>query len=298
MKNILFEGVYSATFSIYDKNMNIIRDSVKRLIDFNTKNGIKGFYVGGGTGECTVLPNETRKQMLEAVKEFAPSDAKIIAHIGAGHLEDTEDLIYHANEIGVDAISSLPPALTSYYNANETVEYYRHLAELSDAPVIAYATPVLTCDPVWFAKEIMSFDNVIGLKVSIRDYYAFEKLKNVNGGDINILNGPDECMMAGLAMGADGAIGTTYNLLPKTSTAIYDNFKKNNIDEARKYQKHMNRLIDRLLGNNLAYWKVPLQLLGIDTGYTVAPAKMPTDEEIKTLLKDLKDMGYAEELKL
>ena len=70
MNNILFEGIYAATFSIYDENMNVKRDSVEKLVNYNLKNGLKGFYVGGNTGECTVLPNKTRKQMLEAVKEL------------------------------------------------------------------------------------------------------------------------------------------------------------------------------------------------------------------------------------
>ena len=123
--NILFEGVYSATFSVYDKEMNVIKPSIEKLISYNLKNGIKGFYVGGNTGECTVLPNKTRIQMLEAVKENA-GDAAIIAHIGAGHLEDTTELLNHANSVGVDAISSLPPSLTAYYKPEEIIEYYKY----------------------------------------------------------------------------------------------------------------------------------------------------------------------------
>ncbi len=297
MKNIIFEGVYSATFAIYDKNLDVMKNSVKKLIDFNLKNGVKGFYVGGNTGECTVLPNKTRKQMLEAVKEFSPDGTEIMAHIGAGHLDDTEDLIAHANEVGVDVVASLPPALTSYYKPDEIIEYYKHIAALSKSPVLAYVTPILTCDVVWFAEKIMEIENVIGLKVSIPNYYAFEKIKNVNGGDINILNGPDECMLAGLAMGADGAVGTTYNLMPKTSSAIYDCFKKGDIEGARKNQKLLNRCIDTLFGNNLATWKEMLKLADIDPGYTVAPAIMPSEEKYKELAKKLIEYGCTEEMK-
>ncbi len=298
MKNILFEGVYSATFAIYDKNLDVMKNSVKKLIDFNLKNGVKGFYVGGNTGECTVLPNKTRKQMLEAVKEFSHEGTEIMAHIGAGHLEDAVDLVNHANQIGVDAIASLPPALTSYYNPEEIIEYYKYISSISNSPVLAYVTPVLTCDVVWFAEKIMEIDNVIGLKVSIPDYYAFEKIKNVNGGDINILNGPDQCMLAGLAMGADGAVGTTYNLMPKTSCAIYDCFKKGDIEGARKKQKLLNRCIDTLLGNNLATWKEVLKMIDIDPGYTVAPTIMPSEEKFAEIAKILTEKCCAEEMKL
>lgn len=295
MKNVLFEGIYSATFSIYDKNLKVIKPSVEKLIAYNLKNGIRGFYVGGNTGECTVLPNHTRMEMLETVKEFA-GDAKIIAHIGAGHLDDTLELVSHANQIGIDAISSLPPSLTSYYDANETIEYYRLLAKESKSPVLAYVTPVLTCDPIWFAQEIMKIDNIAGLKLTIPDYYLFEKMKLVNDGDINVLNGPDECMLAGLIMGADGAIGSTYNLMPKTACAIYDNFKNGNIAEARKNQYRLNRLIDTIVGSNKAAWKIPLTLLGIDPGYTVPPAAMPTEFREKEILDKLARFGCIEEM--
>ena len=294
--NVLFKGVYSATFSVYDKEMNVIKPSIEKLIGYNLKNGINGFYVGGNTGECTVLPNKTRMQMLETVKENA-GDASIIAHIGAGHLDDTTELLEHANSVGVDAIASLPPSLTAYYKPEEIIEYYKYLAKNSKSPVIAYVTPpVLTCDPIWFAEEIMKIDNVAGIKLTIPNYYIFEKMKLVNNGNINILNGPDECMLAGLIMGADGAIGTTYNLMPKTACAIYDNFMSGNIKEAQAHQHKLNRFIDTIVGNNLAVWKSILTVMGIDSGYTIAPAIMPTDEKVKELIKRLESFGCTEEM--
>ena len=296
MKNILFEGVYSATFSIYDEQLNVKKTSVKQLINYNLKNGVVGFYVGGNTGECTVLPNKTRKQMLEAVKEYSKPDTHIIAHVGSGHLDDVEDLIYHANSVGVDAIASLPPSLTAFYKPDEIVDYYRHIASISKTPVLAYVTPVLNCDTLWYANEIMKIENMAGIKLSIADYYTFERVKLVNNGDINILNGPDECMLSGLAMGADGAIGTTYNFLPATACKLYDNFKLGNIEEARKYQHKLNDFINTMFNCPLRSWKPILQALDIDPGHLVAPRKMPTSDELNQTLKRLNDLGcFSEE---
>lgn len=297
MNNILFEGVYSATFSIYDENMNVKKDSVAKLIKYNEDNGIKGFYVGGNTGECTVLPNKTRKQMLEAVKEYASPNAQIMAHVGAGHLDDVKDLIEHANSVGVDAIASLPPSLMSYYKPDEIVEYYKYIASLTKSPVLAYVTPVLNCDVVWYAKQVMEIENMIGIKLSIADYYTFEKLKRAMDGNINILNGPDEAMICGLAMGADGAIGTTYNLLPATACKIYDNFKAGNIAEAQKYQHKLNQAIDIILGGNIGKWKSVLTAIDIDPGYTVFPAHTYTEAETKELLAKLDEAGVLKEMR-
>lgn len=291
MNNILFEGIYSAIFSIYDENMNVIEESVKKLIEHGEKNGLRGFYVGGNTGECTVLPNRTRKQMLECVKKYASPTSKIIAHVGAGHLDDVLDLIQHANELGVDAIASLPPSLTSYYRANEIVEYYRYIASLSKVPVLAYVTSVLNCDPMEFTQKVMEIENIIGLKMSIPDYYGFERIKTVGGGNINILNGPDECMLSGLAMGADGAIGTSYNVMPDQACGIYNNFKAGNWEEALNCQHRLNRYIDVYAGKSIVDWKSALRLIGIDPGYTVAPAHKVDEEMYNAFLEKLKANG-------
>ena len=295
MDNIKFKGIYSPIYSLYDKNMNVLKDSVEKLVRFNLKNGIKGFYVGGNTGECPVLPNQTRKQMLEAVKSVS-GDFSIIAHIGAGHFDDTLDLLDHANSIGVDAVSSLPPSLGEYYASDEILEYYRILAKKSKSPVLAYVTSALNCDVLWFVKELMKIENVIGVKLTVHDYYLFNQVKTVNGGNINVLNGPDQSLLAGLAMGADGAIGTTYNFMPKTACAIYDCFQKGDMKKALEEQTKLNQVINILLPMNIAFWKLPLIGLGIDVGYTVAPQKMPTKEETKEVLDKLMKTAYAENI--
>lgn len=296
MNNILFEGIYSAIYSIYDEQMNVIEDSVRRLIKYGEENGLRGFYVGGNTGECTVLPNRTRKQMLECVKKYASPNSKIIAHVGAGHLDDVEDLMAHANAIGVDATASLPPSLTAYYREDEIIEYYKHLAALSESPVLAYVTPVLRGDLVKFSEQIIEIDNVVGIKMSIPDYFSFERIKNINGGNINILNGPDESMLSGLVMGADGAIGTSYNLMPAQACGVYDNFKAGKLAEALDCQHKLNRYIECFLGNGIVAWKSALRLIGIDPGYTVAPARRVTDEAFDAFVKAMKENGSYDEI--
>ena len=58
-----FTGIHSAIFSAYDENMNVKKETVARMVEEQLSAGIEGFYVGGNTGECTVLPAKTRKQM-------------------------------------------------------------------------------------------------------------------------------------------------------------------------------------------------------------------------------------------
>ena len=293
MKNNKFiEGILPAIFSVYDEDLNVIRGTVDKLVNYQLQGGVKGFYVGGNTGECTVLPAKTRKQMLETVLEANAGRGKVIAHVGAGHFDEVMDLLQHANDCGVDAIASLPPSLQAYYEADEIVEYYKILAEKSKVPVYAYVTGVLNCDLVTFAQQMAEIDNIVGLKISISNYYAMERVVRFCGDKLNILNGPDETLTSGLIIGADGAIGTTYNMLPKLTIAIYDAVKNGDVSKARQLQNKLNDLIDIALPGNIAYWKAIMTCMGFDMGYTVQPQRLVSPTELKDLETKLQGVGF------
>ena len=293
----LLEGVYSALFSVYDENLNVKKDTVKKLVDYHLDNGLKGFYVGGATGECVVLPAKTRKQMLEASVEANNGRGQIIAHIGAGHFDETMDLLDHANNMDIQGVSSLPPSLMGYYRPSEIVDYYKVLAKKSKHPVYAYINPYVAsvlsgANLVGFAKELANVENVAGLKISLSDYYTFEKITASVGDKLNILNGPDECMICGLSVGADGAIGTTYNIVPKLSVEIYDKFKANDMAGALAAQRKLNQVVGIALGLNISRWKDIMELMGFDMGHTVYPAQRQTKEEKLKLKEDLDKIGF------
>ena len=291
---IKFNGIYSALFSIYDENMNVKRNSVKQLMEYNQKNGLQGFYVGGASGECIVLPNKTRIQMLETVMEYK-KESTVIAHIGAGHWEDTVELVKHANNYDVDAIASLPPALMEYYNVEETVNYYKSLSDLSNKPLMAYIQTFYKGDIVELTRRLAEIPNVCGVKLTVPNYYLFAKLRALFP-DINILNGPDESLLAGLAIGANGAIGTSYNILPGVAERLYNAVQKNDLNVARKCQYILNNAINVLIKENIAGWKLPLEVIGIDMGYTVYPRIMPNGGHKKEIIDILKANGTIEEI--
>ena len=298
----LFTGMHSAIFSVYDENMDIKKDTVVKMVEDQLDAGIQGFYVGGNTGECTVLPAKTRKQMLETVVEANKGRGKIMAHLGAGHFDEVMDLLNHANTQKIDAIASLPPSLCSYYNHKDTIEYYKLLAKKSKFPVYAYVTPVTMqhSELYSFAKELSEIDNIAGLKITIPDYFKFSLVNQIDGGRLNNLNGPDEMMLSALVIGADGGIGTTYNIVPKVVVKIYDSFKKGDLKTALEYQNKLNNFIQLMLGfvngRGLGYWKASLSLLGYDMGHTVFPATPVSEIDLKILKEKLTAIKFFEEM--
>lgn len=288
-ETINLKGVYSALFTIYDEELKVKKGAVHRLMKYHQENGLQGFYVGGNSGEGMVLSVKTRMDMLEVVME-EKKDSTIISHIGAATLQDATELLKHADKCGVDVISSQIPVCIPAYNDDEIVEYYRYLSSLTDKPLLAYINGLIKGNVYEVAGQIMDIPNMIGVKMTIPNYYYFERLKTMNP-DMVLLNGPDESLLSGLVMGADGGIGTSYNILPDTVADIYNCFVQGNMEQALAAQKKLNTLIASVAGKNIGHWKFFLELMGFDMGYTVAPATKVDEAKRKEYEKVLSELN-------
>jgi N-acetylneuraminate lyase len=145
-------------------------------------------------------------------------------------------------------------------------------------------------------EKIMGIRNMIGLKWTSYDYYEMRKIKELNGGDINVINGPDETLLCGLVMGADGGIGATYNPMPKVFVKIYESFMSGNIVAAQEAQFKANKVIKILLRHGVLNGvKDMLEMIGIDMGYCTYPLKRFTASEQEIFRAELKTLRFEEE---
>ena len=294
--NVMFKGVMSALVSCIDENENVKEDSMRRLMNWHLKEGFSGFYLTGGTGEGPLLQKETRKRIVEIAKDEAGDRCHLIAHVGAIDLKTAVELAKHAGEVGMDAISSVPPFFVHYGEA-QIADYYKALSDASGLPILMYASPLAGVNITWdMVDRLMEIPNMIGLKWTNYDYFTMHRIKALRGGNINVINGPDESLLCGLSMGADGGIGATYNLMPKLFSRIYNSFKSGNLADAQEAQFKANRLIEVLIKFGVVVGiKDALEMLGFDCGYQVYPQKRFTAEEQAAFHAALKEINYEEE---
>ena len=293
---VKFSGVMSALVSCIDEHEQVKEDAMRRLMDWHLKEGFTGFYLTGGTGEGPVLQKETRKRIAEIAKDAVGGRAKLIAHVGAIDLTTACELARHAGEIGLDAISSVPPFFF-HYGEGEITDYYRALSDASGLPVLMYASPLSGVSITWdMVDRLMDIPNMIGLKWTSYDYFTMHRIKSLRGGNINVINGPDECLLCGLAMGADGGIGATYNVMPKLFSQVYRGFRAGDMAAAQAAQFKANKLIELLIKFGVVCGiKDILAMIGYDCGYQVYPQKRFTDEERTAFHQALKEIRFEEE---
>lgn len=286
---VLFKGIFPALVSPFDENGDILVEETKRLVKWEMSWGVNGFYICGSTGEGLVMKSEARKKLLEVVLEATEGKVPVIDHIGAIDLRTTIELAKHAEKAGAAAISSIPP-IYFRYDEDEIVNYYKAITDACSLPLVMYGignTGIqLSFNTV---KRVMELPHAIGLKWTYPDYFTLGKIKDIDGGNINVINGPDEMLVCGLAIGADAGIGTTYNLMPGLFVELYREFNAGNVTRAREIQHAINKVIDVLLKNNaLPATKAAIRgLLGFNVGECTPPLKQYSHQEFDKLMNDL-----------
>ena len=284
--NIKLGGILPAVVPPLHADETVNIHGFEQLLERVYGAGAAGVYVCGSTGEGLALPVRERKKVAEIAIRSSPAGKQVIVHVGARSDEDLSVLVRHASSLAVTAISSLPPAGI----AGELLPgYYRALAASSAVPVVAYYFPEFTGTALKFEQllEIASIPNVHGIKFTDYDLYSLSRL--VNRG-VTVFNGRDEILAAGFLMGAQGGIGSIYNLLTRHFVRLFDHARAGRWVDARKLQQEVNRVIDVLLQYPLipAIKKV-LSWKGIDCGLAVHPTRVLTLEEENRLHKEIGD---------
>ena len=272
-----FRGVFPAVVTPFDANGEFAGATFERLLARLYETGVHGVYVCGQTGEGLLQPVSMRQQVAEAAVRCSPKDRTVILHVGAARLADAIQLARHAERIGASAVSSLPPA--GNYSFAELRGYYQQLANASGLPLLVYYYPeasrlTVTLDHL---LDLCEIPNVVGLKFTDFDLY---KLHQIGQSGKVIFNGRDEVFAAGLLMGADGGIGTFYNLVPGLVLKVYLSALSGQWDEARRAQDQVNELIRITLQfPMLSAVKTMLKWQGFDCGPCLAPRQNLTHEQ-------------------
>ena len=273
MKN--FKGIFPALLTPFKNDGSVNDEQLIKLVEYNLSKGVDGFYAGGSTAEAFLLSFEERKHVLRVISEAARGRCTLIAQTGCIATEMTAELAKYSESIGYDAVSSVPPFYYKF-TFDEIKAYYFALADAVHIPIFIYNIPVFS-GVTFTAENISEFlkdERFLGVKFTSNDYYSLERIKSAFPGKI-IYNGYDEMMLAGLSMGADGGIGSTYNFMAEKFIALRGLFESGNMIEAQKLQKQINRIIEELIKVGVMQGeKYVLDRLGFDMG----PCRKPFAE--------------------
>ena len=287
-------SIFAALLTPFREDGRINEDGVAPLVDYILSKGVHGLYASGSTGESILQSREERAELLTALAEYARGKCTLIAHVGAASTGDAASLAATAKAQGYDAVSAVPPY---YYKHNfaDIKAYYHAIADAADLPVIIYNIPVLTGTDLSTQKllELMQDPRIAGAKFTATDLFQFQQLRTA-APDKKFYFGTDEMFLGAAAMGSDGGIGSTYNLIGDVYLGIETAVKAGDIEEARRLQDKANALIAILLQTGvMPGLKHALNRMGIPVGPCRAPFSEPDSEALKLLDRWLIDNSYT-----
>lgn len=287
----LLAGLYPALPTPLDSQYHLKEDVAAKLLHHLLAAGMDGVYVAGSTGEGLRLPKDTRKALVELLMRELPTDKKLLVHVGTAKVEDAIELAEHAARCGAHAISSLPPQA----DAAGVQAYYQKLAQESALPLILYFFPKVAPNAFTDPQQLLDacdLPNVVGVKFTDFNLYLMQRL--VNRGKL-VFNGYDEVFAAGLLMGAQGGIGSTYNLMPEAYRKILTAAKSGDWDAARRCQADVNQVIEVLAAKPFfPALRAVLKHEGFDCGPLLSGERLDsedTEAEIVAILQQKMPAG-------
>ncbi len=174
-----------------------------------------------------------------------------------------------ARDMGYENISATPPFYYGY-TSRDICDYYYAISRAVGMPVIVYNFPGNTRvdfnldDPNY--RELFTSSAITGVKHTNQALYQMERFMELNPA-LKMFNGFDETMIAAMALGAAGSIGSTFNCMLPHYLKIYNAYQAGNMDEARLLQHKANNIMEAFCKAGLiAAIKYVLKGQGIDAG--------------------------------
>ncbi len=234
----MFKGLNTALITPFHNNQ-IDEDALKKLIDFQVAGGVDSIVVCGTTGESPTLSNGEHRKLINLAVEYANKRTKVVAGTGSNCTKEAVDMTQFARDAGCDGCLIVAP----YYNKPTDNGILKHFQKLNECkiPLIIYNIPgrsIIDISDDTIA-QLALLDNVVAVKDATGDLSRIASLRSKITKDFCYLSGEDETTVGFNAMGGDGIISVTSNILPKMCKELQNYCDNNNYIEARKCQDQL-----------------------------------------------------------
>jgi N-acetylneuraminate lyase len=296
--NHLLSGLISAPFTPMLADGSINWDLIPQLADWLAGNGVTAAFICGTTGEGFSLSTEERIELAECWHKSIAKKMKLVVHVAHNSLDESRRLAAHAEQIGADAIASIGPTFFRPNSVEQLVDFCAPVAAAAPGlPFYYYHMPAMTgvnLSMVDFLNQgSKRIPNLAGIKFTDENLMTFTQCLNYENGRFNLLFGRDEILLAALALGAKGAVGSTYNYIAPVYHHVMAAFAAGDMEEARRWQFLAIQIIAVMARHGgLPAGKAMMGMIGLDCGPVRPPLKNLSSEELKAFRSDLEQVGF------
>lgn len=299
MHPFAIEGICAATHTPFAEDGSLSLAGVEKQLDHLLARGVNQVFIGGSTGESHSVSLTERLALAERwLRVTKGTPMRVIVHVGSNNLRDAAELAAHAQKQGAAAFSMLAP---SYFKPRSLVDLVACCSQVASAapalPFYYYDIPVLT--GVSFSMEEFlgtapaSIPNLVGIKFTNPDLMAYQLALRAGGGKFDLPWGCDEFYLAALALGAKGAVGSTFNFAPGIYQRLAKAFASGDLATARAEQFRSVQLVQVVAKRGyMGSAKALMRHLGVPVGPARLPNANPDAAAVKAMLGELEAIGY------
>ena len=265
-------GLIAAPHTPFAEDGSVAFGQIDLQAEVLVSQGVSGVFICGTTGEGASLTTAERKGVAERWVRASLGRLKVVVHVGHNALGEACELAQHAQQIGAHATSSVGPNYFKPANAGELVSFCEPLAAAApELPYYYYHSPGMTGVSVPMKTFLQlggdRIPNLAGIKFNHGDLFEYQQCLHFEGGRFDVPFGVDEALLGGLAVGATGAVGSTYNYAAPLYLEMIEAFNRNDHDTARAHAKTSLELVEALVEFGvLASGKALMSLHGVDCG--------------------------------
>jgi N-acetylneuraminate lyase len=289
--------IIAATHTPFDASGALALGIVERQAEHLVVNGVTTAFIGGTTGEAHSMTVDERLALAERwfdVARGTPIGAMV--HVGTNCLEDAKALAAHAAG-RARAVAALAPSYFKPATVDALIDWCAAIAACApDTPFYFYDIPALTgvrlSMPEFLARGRERIPTLAGIKWTNPDLYGYQLCLRVPGG-FDLPWGNDEYLLSALAVGARGAVGSTYNFAAPVYQRLLTAFDAGDLATARDEQFRSVQLVQVLASYGyMGAAKALMGMLGVPVGPARLPNTNPGPEQTAALRRDLEQLGF------
>jgi N-acetylneuraminate lyase len=292
-------GLIAAGFTPMRDDGSLDLDRIGPLVEQMLGDGVAGIYAVGSTGEGVSLTTAERQEVAAAYVRAVGGRGPVVIQVGHNSLAEARALAAHAQRIGAAAISATPPA---YFKPGTLDVLIACLAEITagapDLPFYYYHIPSKTDVHLDMVRLLETagprLPTLAGIKFTAHALHEFQACAGVDDGRFDLLWGTDEMLLGAWAVGARGAVGSTYNFAAPLYRRLIQAFERGDLAEAARCQSlsvAMIRAVVRYPGG-LPPQKALMQLIGQDCGPTRLPLVPLGPGDLAEMEAELARIGF------
>ncbi|MDB4134462.1 dihydrodipicolinate synthase family protein [Flavobacteriaceae bacterium] len=275
-----WEGVMPAVTTKFTKNDELDFKMFNKNIIAQIDAGVSGIVLGGTLGEASTLTSKEKSELIKNTVLISENKIPVLMNIAEQSTSEAVNSAKNAEKDGAAGLMILPPMR---YNASseETVTYFKSIAQSTSLPIMIYNNPVDYKIEVTLEMfdQLLHCENIQAVKESTRDISNVTRIINYFGDRLKIMTGVDTLALESLLMGAHGWIAGLVDAFPKETVAIYKLQKAGRIADALEIYRWFLPLLELDINSKLVQnIKLAEMYNGIGTE-NVRPPRLPLDGE-------------------